>query len=244
MRCFTSLLVTLYLSASTLYAAEPPKLSPAEQEVLNVSLARRDAHNKRDMLALAGYIADDCLFTSDDGGLATKAQYLQHIGKLPIEYDHSTNPRDFTVRLHGNTAVINFRTTAHEQFSDADIISEQRRTETWSKQNGSWLLIAIQVGNLPVNFRKPVAVDARVYQDYVGEYEWRPGLVDTILVKDGKLWSQMDGDTDENLPAGGETFFIKSDLGSVTFSRDAHSRVTGYTYHRIDGQEIHAKKIK
>ena len=30
----------------------------------------------------------------------------------------------------------------------------------------------------------------------------------------------------------------------MTFVRDAQGRVTGYTYHRWDGQEIHAKKIK
>jgi len=46
------------------------------------------------------------------------------------------------------------------------------------------------------------------------------------------------------LLAGPETFFVKSDLGSVTFVHDAKGQVTGYTYHRWDGQEIHAKKIK
>jgi hypothetical protein len=30
----------------------------------------------------------------------------------------------------------------------------------------------------------------------------------------------------------------------VTFARDAQGHVTGYTYHRWDGQEIHAKKTK
>ena len=49
---------------------------------------------------------------------------------------------------------------------------------------------------------------------------------------------------DEYLPLGGETFFIKSDLGTFIFSRDAQGRVTGYTYSRVDGQEIHIKKIK
>jgi hypothetical protein len=34
------------------------------------------------------------------------------------------------------------------------------------------------------------------------------------------------------------------DLGIVTFVRDAQDHVTGYTYRRDDGQEIHAKKIK
>jgi hypothetical protein len=63
-------------------------------------------------------------------------------------------------------------------------------------------------------------------------------------VKDGKLWSQVGGDEEEYLPLGSEMFFVKDDLGSVTFSRDAEGRVTGYAYHRADGQELHDKKIK
>ena len=146
------------------------KFSPAEQEVLNVSQARRDASNRRDMAASARYVAEDYILSSDDGVLVTKAEYYQHMEKLPVEYDHSTNAREFVLRLRGDTAVINFRITTHEQFGDSD--------------------------------------------------------------------------EDEYLPLGGETFFIKNDLGSVTFVRDVQGHVTGYTYHRLDAQEIHVKKIK
>ena len=41
---------------------------------------------------------------------------------------------------------------------------------------------------------------ARIYKDYVGRYEWRPGTTDNIIVKDGKLWSQMGGETNVCLP--------------------------------------------
>ncbi len=54
----------------------------------------------------------------------------------------------------------------------------------------------------------------------------------------------MTKDEDEYLPLSSDTFFVKDDIGSVTFVRDAQGHVTGYTYHRWDGQEIHAKKIK
>ena len=243
MRYFGCLLAALCIFACSLCAIDQPELSPEQQEVLNVSQARRDANNRRDMKAAASYIADDCLFSSDDGTLITKAQYLK-FGQLPFEYDHSTNPREFVVRVYGNTAVINLRITGHEQFGDDDIVSEQRRTETWLKQNGTWLLIAMQWGNLPVNFRRPVTVDPNTYKNYAGQFELRPGLVDTVVVKDGKLWSRLDEDEGEYLPLGSDTFFTEDDLGSITFVRDAQGHVTSYTYNRVDGQEIHAKKIK
>jgi Domain of unknown function (DUF3471) len=99
---------------------------------------------------------------------------------------------------------------------------------------------------LPVNFRKPVAVDTSGYKDYVGQYEWRPlDQAETVSAKGGKLWTDFGEDADEEcFPLGPETFFVKDDLGSVTFVRDAQGHVTGYTYHRDDGQEIHAKKIR
>lgn len=104
--------------------------------------------------------------------------------------------------------MINLRVTVHEQFTDADIISEQRQTETYVKQGGSWLLVERHWGNLPVNFHKPVAVDTSVYKDYAGQYEWRPGdPPEVISVKYGQLWSQMGGSEDEAFPLGRDTFF-------------------------------------
>jgi len=68
-------------------------------------------------------------------------------------------------------------------------------------------------------------------------------------VKDGKLWSRTGNDShigndeDEYLPLAADTFSVKSDLGTAVFARDLHGHVTGYTYHRADGQEIHVKRI-
>jgi ketosteroid isomerase-like protein len=247
MRCFTWLLVAVCLCANMIAAQDQPKLSSAQQEVLDAHNARVEAAEKRDYATYSRLVADDCISTDDDGVLDTnpKAHIMEH-WKLPLAYDHGVNPRDFVVHVYDSTAVLNYRVTIHEQFTDADIISEQRYTETYVKQNGSWLLVARQWGNLPVNFHKPVSIDTSAYKDYVGQYEWRPlGGVDTVSLKDGKLWTHFGKDMDEQyFPLGSETFFMRNDLGSVTFVRDGQGRVTGYTYHRWDGQEIHVKKIK
>lgn len=248
MRSIPRLFINLCMFASTICAQEPPKFSPAQQEVLDARKARIEASDKRDYATWSRYIADDCIYSTDDGEIDTKVKaHTLERWKLPLAYDHGVNPRDYVVHVYGNTAVINFRVTVHEQFTDTDIISEQRYTETYIKQNGTWMLIARQWGNLPVNFHKPAAVDTSVYKNYVGQYEWRPlDDVETVSVKDGKLWSRFgkDKDDEEYLPLSSDTFFVRDDIGSTQFVRDAQGQVTGYTYHRWDGQEIHVKKIK
>jgi hypothetical protein len=102
-----------------------------------------------------------------------------------------------------------------------------------------------QWGKIPLNFRKPVAVDPSIYKHYVGHYEWRPlDVVESVSVKDGRLWTQSGNDVQEYLPLGADAFFLKSELGINTFRRDVQGHVTGYTDQDADGQEVQVKKVK
>jgi Domain of unknown function (DUF4440)/Domain of unknown function (DUF3471) len=245
MRHLSFLLIALSTAASFAHTSEEQQFSPEEQELVNVQRARMDAAARRDLEAWSGYVAEDCIFSGDDGSLLTKAQMISYYKKVPAEYDRALDPREYTVHLYGNTAVVNLRATDHEPAGGIDITAEQRRTETFIKRNDSWVAIAIQWTALPINHRKPVSTDRRSFQEYVGQYKARPkDDVETISMKDGRLWSQTGENGDWCEYAGDETFFYKSDVGQFTFSRDAQGRVKGYTYRRSDGQEIYSQKIK
>jgi len=245
MRYLGLVLFALCMTPSLGNAGAGQKFSPAEQEVVDVQKARMDAAARRDMAAWSRYVAEDCIISGDNGTVQTKAQIMAYYKKVPAEYDRALDPREYVVHLYGDTAVVNLRATDHEPYGDTDLTGEQRRTETFIKRNGSWLAVAIQWSVIPINHRKPVVVEGRSYQEYVGVYKTRPkDDVETISIKDGRLWSQTGNDGDWCEPAGGDTFFYKSDVGSFTFSRDAQGHVTGYTYYRFDGQEFHAQKIK
>lgn len=242
-----SIAIFLCLAVAPLWAADNPQLAPSQQEVIKVHQVMTEAARKRDFAAWSRYVADDCIFSDDEGELTTKMQIVEQMRNLPLVYDRSENHRDFLVHVYGNAAVLNFRLTAHELFRDSDIITEMRHTQTFVKKEGQWLLIAEQWGALPINFRKPVIADVSNYKDYVGEYEWREGgPVDRVWLKDGKLLARMTGESQDHeyKPLGSGTFFLEDDLGSVTFVRDAQGHVSGYTYQRADGQEVHAKKVK
>jgi len=239
------LLFALFTGTSFAHTSEPQHFPPAEQEVVNVQKARMDAAARRDLEAWSGYVAEDCIFSGDDGSLMTKAQMIAYYKKVPAEYDRALDPREYTVHLYGDTAVVNLRATDHEPAGGIDITGEQRRTETFIKRNGSWIAIAIQWSALPVNHRKALSTEGRSLKEYVGEYRARPkDDVETISIKEGSLWSQTGKDGERCEYAGGDTFFYNSSVGQFTFSRDAQGRVKGYTYRRPDGQEIYSQKIK
>jgi ketosteroid isomerase-like protein len=237
----------LFLLLALPHAFGEAKPTPDQQQVINLHNTMREAARRRDFDAWSPYVADDCIFTTDDGDLTTKQQIIQHMRNLPLAYDRSEDQRDFVVHIYADTAVLNLRFSTHEQFTDTDIVTEMRETETFVRQASSWLLVARQWESLPINFRKPATADPARYRDYVGEYEWRPGgPVDAVAVKGAKLLTRLNDESEENeyLPLGHETFFLKDDLGTVTFVRNPQGRVSGYVYRRADGQEIHVKKTK
>jgi ketosteroid isomerase-like protein len=245
MRHLACIFLSLCPTAMWGSVTEAQKLSPTEQEVVNVNKARMGTAANRDMAAWTRYVAEDCVFSTDGGTVSTKAQMLAHYKKGPRQLDRALDPGEQVVHVYGDTAILNYLATNHEQFGNSALTTEQRRTETFVKRDGSWLLVAIQWDNLPINRRKPVVVEGRSYKEYVGECRSRlEDDIETISVVDGKLWSQTADAKGDCLPAGGDTFFYQDDLGSFTFSRDAEGQVTGYIYRRFVGQEICSKKIK
>jgi ketosteroid isomerase-like protein len=244
MRCVHHLAV-LFVLSSTICGSGQPKPASAAQDVMAVHKARAEAGDSRDLATWSRYTADDCIFSAEGGALLTKAELMERFKKLPREYDYGDNRRDYVVHVYGNMAVVNFLVTTHEKFTDTEIVTDQRVTETYVKQGGSWLLVARQWATVPDNHRSPLAVDPGVYQAYVGQYQSRPlEDVETISVTGGRLWSKFGAYAQEYIPLGADSFFIKPDLGTTTFSRDAQGRVTGYTYRFADGQEVHVKKIQ
>jgi CubicO group peptidase (beta-lactamase class C family) len=92
--------------------------------------------------------------------------------------------------------------------------------------------------------RKEAAIDSKVYDLYVGDYELSPGFIITILKRGGKLISQATGQPEVELFPESETrFFLKVVDAQVEFARDASGKVTGLVLHQ-GGQDLPARKIR
>ena len=89
----------------------------------------------------------------------------------------------------------------------------------------------------------PVTVDPKILDQYVGEYEIKPGFVLRVFRDGDKLMTQATGQNQFEVFAESETTFSpRAFKATLTFVKDAEGKVTGV---RIDqgGKETNGKKI-
>lgn len=92
--------------------------------------------------------------------------------------------------------------------------------------------------------KKEIAVNAKIYETYAGQYELAPNFIFTVTVENGKLMVQATGQPSAELFPESETqFFLRVVDAQITFVKDAKGAVTGLIL-RQNGQNVPAKKIK
>ena len=93
--------------------------------------------------------------------------------------------------------------------------------------------------------RKEIAVDQKILEKYVGQYELAaPKIVIGFTLENGKLFGQVGGQSKFALSAESETVFFSKDVNlQITFMKDAQGQTTGLTFNQ-GGTVIQAQKIK
>lgn len=97
--------------------------------------------------------------------------------------------------------------------------------------------------------RTAVKINPKVLEAYAGEYEDRPGRITKILVENGTLKLQLAANAVgqiDPIPMSAESdtqFFDPFNDTQVEFIKEADGRITEMVL-RINGRELHAKKIK
>ena len=92
--------------------------------------------------------------------------------------------------------------------------------------------------------RKEIAVEPKILEKYVGQYQVAPNLIITVMLENGKLLGQVSGQSKFALSAESETVFFSKDVNAViTFVKDANGQVTGLTLNQ-GGSGTPAQKIK
>jgi hypothetical protein len=189
---------------------------------------------------------EDSMLYENDGELMTSSNSVSH-----SLYHRYILPHDYTFRLFGNTALLSYLSTSFELVGKDTIFHNYRSLRTFAFDNGRWKVAGTSAGNVPVSYFKPI-IDKhqKDYASYVGCYQYKPGEIDTIFIKDGKLYDKSGGDANWNFPVNENEYMIRneltgiSDLARLSFGKDSTGAVAYYTMTNLDGQKWMCPKIK
>jgi CubicO group peptidase (beta-lactamase class C family) len=92
--------------------------------------------------------------------------------------------------------------------------------------------------------RLPIEIDPRIYDSYIGEYEFKPDSIITITTENNRIFAEFPGqDKFEIYPESEMIFFLKTFDAQITFIKNEQGKVTEFIWHQAGG-DMPAKKIK
>jgi ketosteroid isomerase-like protein len=196
------------------------QLKRATQELL-------DAVAPGDAAVWQSRLAEDCIYSDEEGNVKTKQDLLKELKPLPKGYLGSIKMGEPKVLARENVIVLSHRDREELELYGQKLVTYFQSTDTWAKsQDGQWRLIAVQVMAIP-NERKPIAVSPEKLDEYVGQYQLAHDVIYTITREGDKLFGQRTGRSKEELlPLCADTFYRKGVWrGEKVFERDSEGRI-------------------
>lgn len=241
MRSILLSVLIMLLAASNLTAQTSNKTNATvEQEIKRGIRERFDAYARKDVVAWSRFVADECFCAS-----LTKAAIQQEIASRPSNIKNWYGDiMDFQVHVYSDTVVARYRVTEYTELGKQKISVGQWRTETYVRRKGAWLLVGGAESIIPQD-PDIAKIDTKIYDAYVGQYEYTPGVIDTVTRDGERLMVQAAGQEgkEELFPENETTFFGKGQDWRLIFVKNEQGRVTAVRF-RQNGRDYVAKKIK
>jgi ketosteroid isomerase-like protein len=145
------MILALALFAGSVALAQSPaekKAHPTKEEEELIALEHQwcEAYKQRDTQTLARLLAEDFIFTDDEGQVYNKPQYLDVVLQQNVT---AYTLEDIRTRQYGQTGIVNSRGEWKYTMNGNDASGEFRSTEVFVKQNGRWQAVAAQDTRIP-----------------------------------------------------------------------------------------------
>lgn len=212
--------------------APPAGRASVAVELQHITQALLDAVATGNTEVWARYLADDGLFTDENGKTVTKREILSALRPLPSGYSGHIVMANPQVRVRGKagdrTAVITYDLLEDETVFGQTLHTRYHQTDTYIRRGDRWLMLASQVQVLPSE-HTAVAIDPASLDAYVGTYRLAPGIEYKVMRSGTRLLGRRgDRPPEELFPLGGDRFFRHgAPRSNKIFVRDASGRVTG-----------------
>ncbi len=168
-------------------------------EVTALSQKLLDAIPSGDKRVWNEILAEDAVYSDEDGRILTKKEIVDELRPLPKGYSgfiKITRPR---LVLRPNLAVLGYVAAEEETIFGQILKTDFPATDVYEKRDGRWRLLSSHVTVIP---KQPPAIRLATgrLDAYVGTYELAPG-VDYVVKRDGdRLLGRRTGRKEERSP--------------------------------------------
>ena len=234
--------IALAMMNVSAHAADASADSAVKAQLIETTQKLLDAIAPGDKAPWAKAMAEDCLYSDENGTTMTKAKFLEELGPLPAGYSGNIKLEKPQFILAGNTVILAYELNEQETVFGQELHARYHATDTWVRRDGEWRMLASQVvrygGDPPAAKLAPELV-----KDYIGVYELAPSVQYTVSVDGGQVWGERTGRKKEILmPEMTDVFFRKGSAGRRIFERGADGKVVRMIDRR-DGEDLVWKRV-
>ena len=168
------------------------------------------------------YLDAQWYVVDEDGNGTAKNDFLKTLHAFPADISGNIQVTNPVFSFHGNMAVIHYVADEHEIFYGNMLHTTYGIMDAWYKTDTSWMMLSMQVFEIPA-LPPPIAVAAKVLQEYTGTYTMQGGNAVTITLKDSILYfKENDHAAVALFPETNNVFIRKTDArGRNMFVKDA-----------------------
>lgn len=202
------------------------------------------AYRERDRAFFENLLTEDFI-GMDATGFRNREQYLDAEFAPGAEViAPNTEVTNFTATRTGATLVLAYEETVRTVVGENTFTEHLRRLDVYVRQGGRWCLRSMTAVVAP-QAPPRIEVSAERLADYVGVYEFAPGVRSIVRLDGAQLFEQTSGqEGGELVPVGPDEFYAPPDVeGRAVFERDASGRVVAQTY-RAGGQAFRAPRVE
>ena len=235
MRLLLNVAIALLLITPALAQAQShqPKEEKTKDEIQKLFSELNDAITKKDRARLEQLYADEFQFIRPSGAVTNKANQISGImANDPISAMPVPAPANDSLMMYGDVAIA--RHTVR-----GTVVSS-----IFVKKHGQWQLLQAQGTRLAPE-RKPINLDPRLLDSFVGRYQFGPNAIATVTREGDVLrWRGGNRMPVTLVPLSETLFFAKESETEVMFIKNEKGQVTDAVLRLGSCQDSKAKRME
>lgn len=186
-----------------------------------------DAIAPGDKFVWDSILADNWIYTTEDGVVLNKTEFLKGLTPLPPGFSGSEKIQGLTVRKLEGVAVVHYWVDEQEDAYGEKLRTKYVETDTYRRDSDTWKMIAAQVTVVPRDL-EPVKVNTQGWSALVGKYglNGRASWPYYVFIRNGTLYGGRDAKSATQLiPLSPLVYYQKGSIHIMVFIRDAAGAV-------------------